>query len=145
VDVTITHEEGHAHVAAVRVLRYRLRRPPTLEEMAEELGSRVEITNHRLRKLAELGIVHLVENPFDVHVSVADYLALEKLPTEVDEDALQDAVDDFKRRQEEKAEEMIRTFESDDEAEEKRKKHDRMADDLRSYKPKKTKKAPWEK
>ncbi|HMB71744.1 MAG TPA: hypothetical protein VKU85_20700 [bacterium] len=144
-EVTITQDEGHAHVAAIRVLSYRLGRPPTMEEVAEILGSKVEITNHRMRKLASLGIVHLVENPFDVHLSVADHLALEKLPAEIDEDALSDAVEDFKKRQEEKAQEMMRVFESDEEEQEKRKKHDEIADGLKSFKPKKAKKAPWEK
>ena len=144
-EVTITRDEGHAHVAAVRVLRYRLGRPPTMEEVAEILGSKPEITNHRMRKLAALGIVHLVENPFDVHLSVADHLALEKLPQEVDEEALSSAVEDFKKRQEEKAEEMMRVFESDEEEKEKRRKHDEIADGLKNFKPKKTKKAPWEK
>lgn len=144
-DVSITQDEGHAHVAAIRVLRYRLGRPPTMEEVAEALGSRVELTNHRMRKLAELGIVHLVENPFDVHLSVADHLALEALPTETNEDALADAVEEFKRRQGEKAEEMMRAFESDDEEREKRQKHDQIADELKRFKPKKAKKAPWEK
>ena len=144
-DTSITQQIGHVHVAAVRLLAYKLGRPPTIEEAAEALGSKTEITNHRMRKLAELGIVHLVENPFEVHVSVADHLALEKLPTEVNEEALSEAVEDFKRRQEEKAEELIRTFEEDDEAAEKKKQHDQMADDLRKFKQKKTKKAPWEK
>ena len=91
-DVSITRDEGHAHVAAIRVLRYRLGRPPTMEEVAEVLGSRTEITNHRMRKLAALGIVHLVENPFNVHLSVADHLALERLPAEIDENALSGVV-----------------------------------------------------
>lgn len=144
-DVSITRDEGHAHVAAIRVLRYRLGRPPTMEEVAEVLGSRTEITNHRMRKLAALGIVHLVENPFNVHLSVADHLALDQLPAEIDENALSDVVEDFRRRQEEKAEEMLRVFESDEEARERRKKHDQIADDLKRFQPKKAKKAPWEK
>jgi hypothetical protein len=144
-DVSITQDEGHAHVAAIRVLRYRLGRPPTMEEVAEILGSRPEITNHRMRKLAALGIVHLVENPFDVHLSVADHLALDELPTETNENALSDAVEDFKRRQEQKAEEMMRVFEDDEETKEKRRKHDQIADELKRFQPRKTKKAPWEK
>ena len=144
-EVQITHEIGHAHVAAIRVLKYTLGRQPTLEEVAEILGSRPEITNHRLRKLAELGIVHLVENPFEVHLSVANHLALEDLPQEVDESGLQTAVEDFQRRQEEQAEEMVKTFEEEDEAATKKDKHARMADELKNYQQKKTKKAPWEK
>ena len=143
-ETSITHDEGHAHVAAIRVLRYRLKRPPTVEEVAEVLGSSAEITNHRLRALESLGIISLVENPFEVHVSVADYIALEKLPVEADEDALADAVQDFQRRQTEKADEMMQVFEDTDEEKEQKTKHDRMADDLRKFKRKKPKKAPWE-
>jgi hypothetical protein len=144
VETSLTRDEGHAHVAAIRVLRFRLGRPPTLDEVAEILGSRPEITNHRLRKLAALGIIHVVENPFDVHLSVADHQALEQLPEEADESVLSDAVEDFKRRQAAKADELVRTFETEDEGAEKRQKHTRMADDLRSFQQKKTKKAPWE-
>ena len=142
---TITQDEGHAHVAAIRVLRYRLGRPPTMEEVAEALGSQVEITNHRIRTLEELGIVTIVENPFETHLSVRDHLALEKLPAEESEDGLADAVQDFRQRQKEEADQMMKVFEDKDEEAEQKEKHDRMADELRSFKTKKAKKAPWEK
>jgi hypothetical protein len=144
-EITITHDEGHAHVAAIRVLAYRTRRPPTIEEVATELGSTSEITNHRLRALAAKGIVTLVENPFETHVSVRDYLALEKLPVEDTGPGLAEAVQDFQRRQTQKADERMRIFEEADEAREKREKHDRMAGDLKDFRPGKAKKAPWEK
>ncbi len=145
-EVRIAYEEGHAHVAAIRVLQYRLKRPPTIDEVAEVLGSKSEITNHRLRALERLGIVTIVENPFETHVSVRDHLALEKLPVEVSEAGLSEAVQDFRRRQAEKAEEMIKLFDDSDPEREKRERTERQADDLRKYEPKKsTKKAPWEK
>lgn len=143
-ETSITYEEGHAHVAAIRVLSWRLRRLPTIEEVADVLGSKVEITNHRLRALESLGIVTVVQNPFETHVSVEDYLALEKLPVEANQDALRDAVQDFRKRQNEKAEKMVRLFEETDEGQEKREKHGQMAEDLRRFKPRKPKKAPWE-
>jgi hypothetical protein len=143
-ETSITYEEGHAHVAAIRVLSWRLRRLPTIEEVAEVLGSKVELTNHRLRALESLGIVTVVQNPFETHVSVEDYLALEKLPVESNQDALRDAVQDFRKRQTEKADEMVRLFEEADEGKERQEKHDQMAEDLRRFKQKKPKKAPWE-
>ena len=76
-DIRISREEGHAHVGAIRVLQYRLGRPPTPAEVAEVLGSKEEITRHRLRALEQLGIVRLVENPFETHASVADHVALD--------------------------------------------------------------------
>ena len=145
-EVRIAYEEGHAHVAAIRVLHHRLKRPPTLEEVAEVLGSKPEITNHRLRALAALGIVAIVENPFETHFSVRDHLALEKLPAEVSEAGLSEAVQDFKKRQAEKAEEMIRLFDEGDPNKERRERTEKQAEDLRGFQPKKsTKKAPWEK
>ena len=144
-DVTITQDVGHAHVAAVRVSQFRNGRPPTIEEVAEVLGSTVELTNHRLRALERAGIVTIVENPFEAHVSVRDHLALEKLPAAVDESALSDAVSDFRKRQVEKADDMIRIFEETDEEKEKREKHGGMEQDLKAFRPKKPKKAPWDK
>ena len=145
-EVQVAYEEGHAHVAAIRLLQYRLKRPPTLDEVAEALGSKPEITNHRLRALQALGIVRMVENPFDVHISVGDHLALEKLPAEVSEAGLSDAVQDFKKRQAEKAEEMIRMFDEGDPNQERRERTGKQAEDLRKFQPKKAaKKAPWEK
>jgi uncharacterized protein YbaP (TraB family) len=86
----------------------------------------------------------VVQNPFETHVSVEDYLALEKLPVESNQDALRDAVQDFRKRQTEKADEMVRLFEEADEGKERQEKHDQMAEDLRRFKQKKPKKAPWE-
>ena len=144
-EVQISWEQGHAHVAAVRVLQHRLKRSPTLPEVAEILGSTVEITNHRLRALERLGIVTLVENPFETHVAVRDYLALEKLPAEVSEAGLSDAVEDFKKRQAEKAEERMKLFEAGGVAKEREERLERLEGELKTFQPKKPpKKAPWE-
>jgi DNA-binding transcriptional regulator GbsR (MarR family) len=142
---TITYDEGHAHVAAIRVLTYRLSRPPTIEEIAEALGSKPEITNHRLRLLEELGIVVRVENPFNAHYSVRDHLALEKLPTEATGAGLADEVAEFQKRQEKKSEEFMKMFEELNPEKEKKEKYSKLEDDLKSFQKKKgSKKAPWE-
>ncbi len=143
---TITYEEGHAHVAAVRVLTYRLGRPPTVEEIADVLGSKPELTNHRLRILEELGIVVRVENPFNVHFSVRDHLALEKLPAEASTAGLSDAVLDFQKRQEKKSEEFVKMFEEMNPDKEKKEKYSKLEEEMRSFQKKKgARKAPWEK
>ncbi|MEZ5064381.1 MAG: hypothetical protein R3B81_06570 [bacterium] len=144
-DAKITYDIGHAHVAAVRVAQHREGRPPTMEEVAAILRSTVELTNHRLRTLEALGIVTIVENPFEAHVSVRDHLALEKLPAEADESALSNAVAEFRKRQAEKADEMIRVFEDQEEEKERQERHSDLESGLKNFKPKKTKKAPWEK
>lgn len=142
---SITQELGHAHVAAIRVLTFRNGRPPTPQEVGELLGSQVELTTHRLRGLEELGIVRLVESPFDVHVVITDHLALEELPEEETGVDLAAEVQDFQKRQEEKAEEFQRIFDEEDPEKEKKEKYSQLESDLRSFKKKKAKKAPWEK
>jgi hypothetical protein len=145
-EVRISREDGHAHVAAVRVLQYRLGRPPTPQEIADVLGSKLELTLHRLRALRELDIVVLVESPFEIHVSVGNHLPLDDLPEDVSESGLAEAVEDFKKRQTEKADAMVRLFEETDEAAERRKANADRAEDLKKFQPKKpAKKAPWEK
>jgi hypothetical protein len=144
-DAKISYDEGHAHVAAIRVLRYRLGRPPTIEEIAQVLGSTVEMANHRLRALESLGIVAVVENPFEAHISVRDHLALEKLPAEASEEGLAEAVGDFLSRQEEKANEMMRLFADTDHKREKDEKQKTREEELRRFRPKKkAPRAPWE-
>ncbi len=143
---TITYDVGHAHVAAIRVLTHRSGRPPTIEEIAEVLGSKVEITNHRLRALEELGIVVRVENPFNVHFSVRDHLALEKLPAESSGPGLADAVQEFQKRQEKKSEEFVKMFEDLNPDREKKEKYSKLEDELKSFQKKKgAKRPPWEK
>jgi hypothetical protein len=144
-ETTITYDEGHAHVAAIRVLRYRSGRPPTIEEVAEILGSTVEITNHRLRALESRGIISVIENPFEAHLSVRDHLALEQLPTEDTGEGLAEAVEDFQKRQEEKASEMMRLFEEGDADKDKDDRQKGLEQELRKFKKKKVRKAPWEK
>ncbi len=145
-EIRISREDGHAHVGAIRVLQYRLSRPPTPDEVAEILGSQVEVTLHRLRALQQLEIVVLVENPFEIHVSVGNHASLDDLPEDVSESGLSDAVEDFKKRNAEKADQMVRIFEETDEEAERRETNEQRAQDLQKFKPKKpTTKAPWEK
>ena len=56
-----------------------------------------------------------------------------------------DQMKDFQRRQEEKAEEFQRIFAEEDPDTPKREKFSKLEDELRHFKKKKSKKAPWEK
>ncbi|MDP6460528.1 MAG: hypothetical protein QGH59_02025, partial [Gemmatimonadota bacterium] len=130
-EITITREVGHAQVAAVRLLVWLRKRPPTLEEVAEALESKVEITGHRLRALEARGILRMVETPFETHVHLADHLALEELPEEDTGPGLADEVEAFQKRQEEKSEEFMRIFEEDEEGAERKERHSELEEGLR--------------
>lgn len=76
------YTEAHLFVAAVRILQHRQHSPPAVEEVGEMLGISVELAHSIRRRLSDLGIVQSLTDPFTTKVSVADHLAIEKLPKE---------------------------------------------------------------
>lgn len=76
------YTEAHLFVAAVRILQHRQHSPPAVEEVGEMLGISVELAHAIRRRLTDLGIIQSLTDPFTTKVSVADHLAIEKLPKE---------------------------------------------------------------
>ena len=103
--------QGHLFVASIRVLSHLRKRPPTPEEIAEQLGLSREQVLHVLRGLEERGIVKPIENPFDVRMDVADHKAIEKLPVKTKGPDMGREIEDFHKKTEDrqkKIEEMLR-------------------------------------
>jgi len=103
--------QGHLIVASIRVLSHLRKRPPTPEEIAEQLELSREQVLHVLRGLEERGIVRSIENPFDVRIDVADHKAIEKLPMRVKGPDMGREIEDFHKRTEDRQkriEEMLR-------------------------------------
>ncbi len=106
-----SRENAQLAVAAVRVLLHKHVRPPTPAEIGELLDWGDEETHVVLYGLVEAGILRANENPFEVRYELLDHLKVEELPLEADREALQDEVDDFKKRSElrhKEIEEMLR-------------------------------------
>lgn len=125
--------EAHLIVAAVRVLAHKTGRPPSVDEIAELLGTARELTGHLVRGLETAGIVHTIKSPFDLRVEVADHLAIETLPVEDTGPGLRDEVEEFHERFKQKQEKLQNLFDSGD-AEARRK--SRLAgldDELQSF------------
>lgn len=90
------YTEAHLFVAAVRILQHRQHSPPAVEEVGEMLGISVELAHSIRRRLTDLGIVLSLTDPFTTKVSVADHLAIEKLPkVEREENALARELEKF--------------------------------------------------
>ena len=108
--------QGHLVVASIRVLSHLRKRPPTAEEIAEQLGLSREQVLHLLRGLEERRIVRSIENPFDVRIDVAEYKAIEELPEEAIGPDIGREIEDFHKKTEERQkriEQMLRDGDPD--------------------------------
>jgi len=74
------YDEAHIFVAATRILQHQKHCSPQIEDICQLLDISVESGLSQCRKLAQAGIVEIYEDPFTLKVSVADHLAIEKLP-----------------------------------------------------------------
>jgi hypothetical protein len=81
-----TYTEAHLFVAAVRILQHRHGTPPRLEDVSEMLQISSELGHSICRRLAKLGIIETLEDPFSIMVAVADHLRIEKIPRQTQEE-----------------------------------------------------------
>lgn len=79
------YHEAHVFVAAIRLVEFRKKGAPTMEEVCSMLEISMESGHALGRKLKKLGVVELSEDPFTVRLSVADHLQIEKIEKKQDE------------------------------------------------------------
>jgi hypothetical protein len=130
-----TYEQGHLLVAAVRVLLHKEGRAPTVEEVAGLIEDSPEVVRVHLRWLEERGIVHIVTNPFETRVEIADHGALEGLPREGSGPQMEEEVQEFKERFKSKQEKIGKLFSTDDMARRSDERKKKLEEDLRRFKP----------
>ena len=90
------YNEAHIFVAAIRILLHRKGTAPSVEEVCEMIGISVEAGMAVCRKLKQLGIMEIIDDPFSIRLSVANHLEIEKLPRELkDEGKLAKDIEQF--------------------------------------------------
>jgi DNA-directed RNA polymerase specialized sigma subunit len=112
-----SRSQAHLIVASIRILTHQTKRPPTPDEIAEQIDFAREHVLHILRGLEARKIVRTIENPFDVRIDIADYRAIEELPEEATGPDMGREIEDFHKKAEDrqrKIEQMMR--ESDPES-----------------------------
>lgn len=76
------YEDSHLVVAAVRLFGAREGRPATVEEVASLLPWHVDKVSVVVRGLSEMGVLQVLEGPYEDRYEVGDHLALETLENE---------------------------------------------------------------
>jgi len=130
---TLTRQEAHLIVAAIRVLSHRDGAAPRPDSVAELLGLAPAMLRIQLATLQDLGIVALVESAFDIHVEVRDYLLIEELEVQEAAGDLSEDLADFDRRKQEETAKMQQLFSEGEHERKLSERHKKMDDDLQDF------------
>ena len=134
----LSKREGHLVVAAIRVISYRLGKPPRPEDISDLLGIAPAWVRMLAKSLEDEGIIAIVRSAFDEHLEVRDYNKLEGLEEdEVDLDMNKEFAD-FDRRKAEETERMSNLFGAKDHERRQAEKVSAMEEELRDFKNRKT-------
>ena len=128
-----TYDEGHLFVAAIRIIRHRENRPPSVKEIAEFLGYSTEIGFLVARGLEKKGVLSLVSNPFDTHVDLNDHTALEELSRSEEGPDFDAELTEFHKKKEKEQEDLNSFFAAGGESEEKKNKMSSLDEEFRKY------------
>lgn len=129
-----SQSQAHLLVAAVRVLGHTLGRPPAVEEIAALIHYSPELAGHLVRALESCDIVLTIRSPFDLRVEVRDHRKIEELPVEDTGPGLQDEVEEFHERFQQKQKELQNLFDAGEHEERKKKRLAGLDAELENFK-----------
>jgi hypothetical protein len=129
-----SYEDGHLVVAAVRILSHSDPKPPTPEAIAEILGLPHEFVRNLVVSLGSLGILRVMENPFESRVELADHTLLENLPRAADAPSIKDELESFIKRKKKEVEETEKMLSRDEMEKKKKEKIAKLEDEMKKMK-----------
>ena len=89
------YDNAHLMVAAVRVLEYKKRRPPSVDELCDLLSVSLEQGFILARKLNDLNIIEVVEGTYGTRIFIRDHLKIEDIPKDTKDAGLEEAIRKF--------------------------------------------------
>jgi hypothetical protein len=131
-----SYEDGHLVVAAVRVLSHRETKPPRPEDIAEMLGLPLDFARNLVVALGRLGILKVMENPFEIRVELSDHALLEDLPRGSEAPTIKAELDSFIQRKKREVEETEKMLSLDEIEKKKKEKISRLEDEMKKMKGK---------
>jgi diadenosine tetraphosphate (Ap4A) HIT family hydrolase len=112
------YSKAHLVVAAIRILTHQETTPPSVQRVCQTLNFSVEEGLRLCRRLAERGIVEIMEGAYGNRLQVVDHLEIENLPREDTDDRLQEALEKF-RSNRNQLDKKVETFKSQQEKKQK--------------------------
>ncbi len=93
------YSNAHLIVAAIRILEYRHKKPPLIEDVCKSIPFSIEQGHLLCRKLKDLGIVEMVDGAYGVRLSINDHLQIEKIDRDIKETHIKEDLEKFKESQ----------------------------------------------
>ncbi|NNF06391.1 MAG: hypothetical protein HKN21_06495 [Candidatus Eisenbacteria bacterium] len=117
---TVSYEDGHLIVAAIRVFDKQNGHPPTPDEIAAMLGQPSEWTRVLVGALERHGVLLGVESAFTIRVEIKDHLALEQLTKASDMTGFDEELKEFSAQKQQEEEALGDLFQKGDAEKKKR-------------------------
>jgi hypothetical protein len=131
-----SHEDGHLVVAAIRVLCHKAAKPPTPEDVANLLDLPADFVRNVVVALGALGVLHVIENPFETRAELGDHILLEDLPRASESPSIKDELDSFVMRKKKEAEDTEKMFTPDEIEKKKKEKIAKLNQEMKRMKKK---------
>jgi hypothetical protein len=123
-------------VAAARILCHSDPKPPRPEDIAELLGLPADFVRNLVVALGGLGILSVMENPFEMRVEIGDHTLLENLPRGSETPSIKDELETFIQRKKREVEETEKMLSLDEIEKKKQEKIARLEDEMKKMKGK---------
>lgn len=136
-----SYEDGHLVVAAIRVLCHKEPKPPTPEDVARLLDLPADFVRNVVVALGDLGVLRVIENPFETRAELGDHALLEDLPRASESPSIKDELDSFVERKKKEAEDTEKMFTPDEMEKKKKEKMSKLGEEMKRMK--KTKHQPF--
>jgi len=136
-----SYEDAHLVLAAVRVLGHTEPKPPTPEDVARLLNLPNQFVRTLVVSLGDLGILRVMESPFEMRIELGDHTLLEDLPRGSETPSIKNELDSFVERKKKEVQEAEKMFTPDEMEKKKKEKMAKLEDQMKRMK--KTKYQPF--
>jgi hypothetical protein len=89
------YTESHLTVAAIRMLTHQHTAPPSIDAVCEALSYSLEQGHLVCRKLAEMGVIDILEGAYGTRLFIKNHLAVEEIPRGTKVSKLEEALKKF--------------------------------------------------
>lgn len=124
------YDHAHLFVSAIRIHEYTQSVPPTIENVCQALSISLEEGNRLCHKLKDLEIIDLLEKAGEARLFLKDHLKIEKIPVKQDQNNFHEALEKFKKSQEDHIK-KIKSIQSE-QADKKKKLHEELEQKLKN-------------
>ncbi len=131
-----SYEDAHLVVAAVRILSYKCNKPPLPEDVANLLGMPADFVRSLMISLRDIGILKLIETPFEIRAEIADHLKIEELPRESEAPTIKDELEEFVKKRKQQIEETEKMLDLKEMEKKKKEKLSKLEDEIKKFKGK---------